>query len=72
MKGAAWGDFNNDGRPDLYVSRMYGNEPIWLFRNDGAEGLAKDFSIEDGSFTEVSEGCGSRISKVEQLRHVVL
>jgi len=33
VKGVAWGDFNNDGRPDLYVSiRGAGNR---LFRNDG-------------------------------------
>lgn len=29
----AWGDFNNDGRPDLYISVKYG--PNHLFRNDG-------------------------------------
>lgn len=33
VKGVAWGDFNNDGRPDLYVSVMGG--PNHLFRNDG-------------------------------------
>ena len=33
VKGVAWGDFNNDGRPDLYVSVMDG--PNRLFRNDG-------------------------------------
>lgn len=33
VKGVAWGDFNNDGRPDLYVSVMYGKNH--LFRNDG-------------------------------------
>ena len=33
VKGVAWGDFNNDGRPDLYVSvKGEGNH---LFRNDG-------------------------------------
>ena len=33
VKGVAWGDFNNDGRPDLYVSvKGKGNR---LFRNDG-------------------------------------
>jgi hypothetical protein len=33
VKGVAWGDYNNDGRPDLYVSVMYGKNH--LFRNDG-------------------------------------
>ena len=33
VKGVAWGDFNNDGRPDLYISRK--GAPNILFRNDG-------------------------------------
>ena len=33
VKGVAWGDFNNDGRPDLYVSVK--GAPNHLFRNDG-------------------------------------
>jgi hypothetical protein len=33
VKGVAWGDYNNDGRPDLYVSR-FGQTNI-LYRNDG-------------------------------------
>jgi len=33
VKGVAWGDFNNDGRPDLYVSVKGGRNH--LFRNDG-------------------------------------
>jgi hypothetical protein len=35
VKGVAWGDFNNDGRPDLYVSRK--GAPNLLFRNDGPD-----------------------------------
>ncbi len=34
VKGVAWGDYNNDGRPDLYISVMGGANH--LFRNDGA------------------------------------
>ncbi len=33
VKGVAWGDYNNDGRPDLYVSRK--GAANLLFRNDG-------------------------------------
>ena len=35
VKGAAWGDFDNDGRLDLYVSRF--GKPNLLFRNDGPD-----------------------------------
>ena len=35
VKGVAWGDFNNDGRPDLYVSVREGKNR--LLRNDGPE-----------------------------------
>lgn len=33
VKGVAWGDFNNDGRPDLYLSVKNGTNR--LLRNDG-------------------------------------
>jgi len=42
--GACWGDYDNDGRPDLYVT---GYGPNCLFRNDG-----------DGTFTDVTEDGG--------------
>ncbi len=35
VKGVAWGDFNNDGRPDLYISVREGTNR--LLRNDGPE-----------------------------------
>ncbi|MDX1503866.1 MAG: FG-GAP-like repeat-containing protein, partial [Thermoanaerobaculia bacterium] len=33
VKGAVWGDVDNDGRPDLYLSRL--QEPNQLFLNQG-------------------------------------
>ncbi len=41
VKGAAWGDYDNDGRPDLYVSRAF--KPNLLFHNESPQpnGLPK-------------------------------
>ncbi len=47
VKGVAWGDYNNDGRIDLYVSRK--GEWNKLFRNDG-----------EGRFTDVTSAAGVR------------
>lgn len=44
-KGAAWGDYDNDGYPDLYVSN-YG-QPNFLYHNN-----------RDGTFTEVARALG--------------
>jgi hypothetical protein len=43
--GAAWGDYDNDGFPDLYVSTIGG--PNLLYHNNG-----------DGTFTEVTMHAG--------------
>jgi len=43
--GAAWGDYDNDGRPDLFISNAMGRSQ--LFHNNG-----------DGTFREVSEQAG--------------
>ena len=43
-KGAAWGDYDNDGDPDLYVSNFGLNR---LYRNNG-----------DGTFTDVAPQLG--------------
>ncbi len=44
-KGAAWGDYDHDGDPDLYVSNNA--EPNRLYRNNG-----------DGTFTDVALALG--------------
>lgn len=36
-KGVAWGDYNSDGFPDLYVSNYM--SPNVMFRNDGGKGF---------------------------------
>jgi hypothetical protein len=67
VKGVAWGDYNNDGRPDLYVSVLGG--PKRLFRNDGPRaGAASRAGAgapdggkargEDWTFTEVARAAG--------------
>jgi hypothetical protein len=50
VKGAAWGDYDNDGLPDLYISRLF--EPNLLFHNDGKQGL------KEWRFTEVAKSAG--------------
>ena len=54
IKGVAWGDFNRDGRPDLYVSVMYGHNH--LFRNDGPKN-PREMS-KGWRFTDVTAAAG--------------
>ena len=44
-KGAAWGDYDNDGYPDLYVSNFAGEN--FLYHNE-----------RSGTFTEVAKAAG--------------
>ena len=49
VKGVTWGDYNRDGRPDLYLSR-YGQTNV-LYRNDGPRGRG-------WAFTDVTASAG--------------
>src|SRR5450631_650760 len=55
VKGVAWGDFNNDGKPDLYISVKGGRNH--LFRNDGARD-PRHPAAEQWNFTDVTEQAG--------------
>jgi len=48
--GVAWADFNNTGRPDLYVANDSG--PDFLYRNDG-----------NGKFTEIGLESGTAVTE---------
>lgn len=50
VKGADWGDVNNDGRPDLYVSVLGGKNHLYI--NQGGTSAA------DWTFTETAEAAG--------------
>ncbi len=53
IKGVAGGDYNNDGRMDLYVSLRDG--PNLLFRNDGPQDLGEGSPKGPWRFTEVGK-----------------
>jgi hypothetical protein len=55
VKGVAWGDYNNDGWPDLYVSTMFGGS--FLFRNDGRRD-PKHPETGEWIFTDVTKQAG--------------
>lgn len=50
VKGVVWGDINNNGRPDLYISRL--GQPNLMFRHEGTDenGLPR--------FTDITETAG--------------
>ncbi len=55
VKGVAWGDYNNDRWPDLYISRN--GQPNLLFRNDGKR-RPESPSPRAWSFTDVTRQAG--------------
>jgi hypothetical protein len=55
VKGVVAGDFNNDGRPDLFVSSRSGTN--YLYRNDGQQGREKGPKAA-WRFTDVGDAAG--------------
>ena len=51
VKGVAWGDYDNDGRLDLYISRW--QQPNLLYRNEG-----RNPTTGKWTFRDVSEQAG--------------
>lgn len=58
VKGVTAGDFNNDGRPDLYISVR--GRPNILLRNDGPQ-AASEGSKSNWKFTDVALAAGVRL-----------
>lgn len=60
--GVAWGDFDNDGWPDLFVANQAG--PITMTPAEMADSPARSalyHNNQDGTFSEVSEQSGIRL-----------
>ena len=52
VKAVVWGDYNNDGRLDLYVSRLLPGERNLLLRNDGPD------TRDSWQFTDMTDQAG--------------
>ena len=55
VKGAVWGDYDNDGRLDLYVTRLRPDEPNLLLHNEGP-GPGGTWSFRDAAAEAGVEG----------------
>ena len=55
VKGVVWGDYDNDGRLDLYVTRLHPDEPNLLFHNEGP-GPGGEWSFRDAAAEAGVEG----------------
>ena len=52
VKAVAWGDFNNDNHPDLYISALA--SPSRLYHNDGWLDLfVSGCSVAEGDYMEL-------------------
>src|SRR5882724_9474361 len=60
VKGVVWGDYNNDGRQDLYVSVL--GHDNYLYRNDGPR-RGRGPGGEDWLFTDVAKEAGTLAPK---------
>jgi hypothetical protein len=51
-KGATWGDVNNDGRPDLYVSNFGDRNLLFVNRGDGRfDEVARDLEVSEPTYS---------------------
>ena len=53
VKGVVWGDVNNDGLPDLYVSVLFGRNRLYMNRGGTS---SKDWRFEERG---AARGCSS-------------
>ncbi len=51
--GSTWGDFNNDGYPDLFIANWYGrNNLLYINNGDKTFSVLEDTVSNDGGFSE--------------------